>query len=51
MATWTNLTKPSSGNEFLLLETGDFMLLETGDKIILDQSGGTGTIWTNQTKN
>lgn len=32
----------SSGDAFLLLETGDDILLETGDKIILDGITGEG---------
>lgn len=41
--TWTNITAPSSTNEFLLKEDGDFLLLETGDKIILVEGDGSFT--------
>ena len=46
MTTWSNATKPSLLNDFLLKEDEYYLLLETGDKIVLVRSSD----WSNATK-
>ena len=56
-STWSNTTKPTLVDTFLLKEDTFYLLLETGDKIVLtdaDSAWGQGTkptsSWTNTTK-
>ena len=43
---WTNATKPSSENTYLLMEDGYYLLQEDGSKIVLTRSAD----WSNTTK-
>ena len=43
---WTNTSKPSTEDSFLLKEDSFYLLLETGDKIVLSY----GLTWTNDNK-
>lgn len=48
-SSYSNPSK-SVSNDYLLLEDGDYLLQETDDKLILDQSTGSGTQWSDQSK-
>ena len=51
-AAWTNASKSLGSTGALLLENGFYILQEDGlSKLLLEQSGGTGPVWTNLVKN